>query len=58
MKKLNSIYDNLMKCNYLKSDIYHSLRKVLMGNKQGANISELINVIGMKEIIKRINENL
>lgn len=29
-----------------------------MGNKQGANISELINVIGMKEIIKRINENL
>lgn len=29
-----------------------------MGNKQGANISELINVIGVKEIIKRINENL
>lgn len=58
MKRLNSIYDNLMKCNYLKSDIYHLLRKVLMGNKQGANISELINVIGMKEIIKRINENL
>lgn len=58
LELINSVFHQLTAKQYPKPSIYHVLRKALMNERKGANITQFLFVIGKDEIINRLKTNV